>query len=150
MQGFFYRPKLTKMFGNNKKPIADSSSPNQSYNASGINSLVSGTGIEGNIKAHSDIRIDGELNGNLECSGRVIIGTDGRINGEVKCQNAIVEGYIQGTLIVSDELDIRETGSVHGEVNTGKLKIAPGGIFNVNCNMSGQKIKSITPTELEA
>lgn len=138
------------MFGNTKKPSTDNSSPSQSYSASGINSLVAGTSIEGSIKAQSDIRIDGDLNGNLECSGRVIIGADGRVTGEVVCQNAIIEGYIQGTLNVTDELDIRETGSVNGEVNTGKLKIAPGGIFNVNCNMSGQKIKSISPSELEA
>lgn len=138
------------MFGNNKKPAAASSGSPQSYNASGINSLVAGTVIEGTIKAQSDIRIDGDLNGNLECSGRVIIGTEGRVTGEVNCQNAIIEGYIQGTLTVADELDIRETGSVNGEVNTGKLKIAPGGIFNVNCNMSGQKIKSINTAEVEA
>lgn len=138
------------MFGNNKKPVGESSGSSQSYSASGINSLVAGTSIQGTIKAQSDIRIDGDLEGNLECSGRVIIGTDGRINGEVKCQNAIIEGFMQGVLNVAEELDIRETGSVNGEVNTGKLKIAPGGIFNVNCNMSGQKIKSITPTELEA
>ena len=138
------------MFGNNKKPVADGSSNSQSYSTSGINSLVAGTSIEGTIKAQSDIRIDGDLNGNLECSGRVIIGTDGRVTGDVHCQNAIIEGYIQGVLTVAEELDIRETGSVNGEVNTGKLKIAPGGIFNVNCNMSGQKIKSINPAELEA
>lgn len=138
------------MFGNNKKPVADSSGSSQSYSASGINSLVAGTSIEGTIKAQSDIRIDGDLNGNLECSGRVIIGTDGRITGDVQCQNAIIEGYMQGVLTVTEELDIRESGSVNGEVNTGKLKIAPGGIFNVNCNMNGQKIKSISPAELEA
>jgi len=150
VQGFFFDQKLRMMFGNNKKPVGESSGNSQNYNASGINSLVAGTSIEGSITAQSDIRIDGELNGNLDCSGRVIIGTDGRITGEVKCQNAIIEGYIQGVLNVAEELDIRETGSVNGEVNTGKLKIAPGGIFNVNCNMSGQKIKSMTPTELEA
>ena len=115
---------------------------------SGINSLVSGTSIEGTIIAQSDIRIDGTLQGTLECSGRVIVGADGRLTGNIKCQNAIIEGFVEGTIAVTDELDIRETGSVNGEVTTGKLKIAPGGIFNVNCNMSGQKIKSIsTATE---
>ena len=135
------------MFGNTKKPSSSPASSSQSMNTSGINSLVSGTSIEGTIIAQSDIRIDGTLKGNLECSGRVIVGADGRLTGDIKCQNAIIEGYVQGTINVSDELDIRETGSVNGEVSTGKLKIAPGGIFNVNCNMSGQKIKSISTAE---
>lgn len=132
------------MFGNTKKSSSSPASSSQSMSNSGINSLVSGTSIEGTIIAQSDIRIDGTLQGNLECSGRVIVGADGRLTGDIKCQNAIIEGYVQGTIEVSDELDIRETGSVNGEVTTGKLKIAPGGIFNVNCNMSGQKIKSIS------
>lgn len=132
------------MFGNTKKTGASPAGASQNMNTSGINSLVAGTSIEGTIVAQSDIRIDGTLNGNLECSGRVIVGADGRLTGEIKCQNAIIEGFVQGTIDVSEELDIRETGSVNGEVTTGKLKIAPGGIFNVNCNMSGQKIKSIS------
>lgn len=136
------------MFGNTKKTGSTPVSSSQSMSNSGINSLVSGTSIEGTIIAQSDIRIDGTLQGTLECSGRVIVGADGRLTGNIKCQNAIIEGFVEGTIAVTDELDIRETGSVNGEVTTGKLKIAPGGIFNVNCNMSGQKIKSIsTATE---
>jgi len=136
------------MFGNNKKPLNQSTA---SPSSSSINSLVAGTVIKGNLTADSDIRIDGTIEGDLNCIGRVIIGPSGRIKGEVTCQNAVIEGTFEGNLDVADVLDIRETGAVNGQVNTGKLVIAPGGVFNVNCNMSGQKIKSITPPlEVEA
>lgn len=130
------------MFGNNKKPSNQNAT---TPGSSSINSLVSGTKISGTLTADSDIRIDGIIEGDLICKGRVIIGPSGKISGEVKCQNAVIEGTFEGTLEVNDVLDIRETGAVNGQVNTGKLVIAPGGVFNVNCNMNGQKIKSISP-----
>jgi len=135
------------MFGNSKKTAEPKSSATvpSSSSSNAINSLVSGTRIKGNVNAQNDIRIDGELEGDLQCSGRVIIGAGGKVTGEINCQNAIIEGSFDGTIVVNEILDVRESGHVTGDVNTNKLVIEPGAVFNVNCNMSGQKIKSITP-----
>ena len=51
--------------------------------SAGLNSLVKGTHIEGKIKAPSDIRIEGTLDGDLDCQAKVIIGPSGVINGTV-------------------------------------------------------------------
>ncbi len=129
------------MFGKDKSD----QSGNQSgavMSSGGSNSLVQGTSLEGNLKANSDIRIDGHLTGKLECSGRLIIGGSGVIDGEVDCQNAIIEGKFIGKLNVKELLDIRESADVSGDVSTNKLLIQAGAIFNVNCDMGGRKIKS--------
>ena len=129
------------MFGNQKKP-SSSSSQNQSPNSSAINTLVTGTIVEGKIFAKSDIRIDGSVDGILQCDGKLIIGSEGRVEGESSCQNAVIEGTFRGILTVNDLLDVRENANVVGEIKTGKLIVQTGAIFNGNCDM-GQKIKSI-------
>ena len=46
------------------------------------------TTVTGNISASTDIRIDGILQGNLDCQGKVIIGEQGRVQGDIKAVNA--------------------------------------------------------------
>ncbi len=130
------------MFGNNKKNSKNqtSSAPPSSNGSAGggLNSLVQGTVIEGNVTADSDIRIDGTINGTLNCKAKVIIGPTGRIKGKITCANAMIEGKIEGELIVSELLNVRKTAHIQGDVSTKKLIVEEGAIFEVSCNMMNQ------------
>ncbi len=101
-----------------------------------LNSLVAGTQVEGTITAESDIRIDGFLKGILVCKGKVIIGPKGSIEGEIKAQNAMIEGKFKGIVQIDDLLQVKETASVEGEINTDKLAVSPGAKFNVTSKMT--------------
>ena len=130
------------MFGNKKESDNTSATTSSASSTGGTNSIVQGTTIEGVLNAGSDIRIDGHLNGKLSCTGRLIIGATGTIDGEVECQNAIVEGKFTGKLTVKELLNVKETANVSGDIKTDKLLVQSGAIFNVNCDMGGQKIKT--------
>ncbi len=149
-QGFFLPQNQPHMFGNNNKKgdaATSSASAMSSSSSNATNSIVQGTKIQGEIVAQNDIRIDGVIDGTLRCDGRVIIGETGNIKGEVICQNAIIEGAFTGKLTVKDTLDLKGSGQVSGDVMTAKLIIAPGAIFNVNCDMGGNKVKSIANSD---
>ncbi len=98
-------------------------------------SLVQGTHIEGTVEADGDIRVDGTIKGKLFCRAKVIVGPSGHIEGEVHCLNAVVEGSVNGALEVEDLLNIRESARIHGRVQTGKLIVQAGALFNVECQM---------------
>lgn len=132
------------MFGNTKKQSNVSMAGQNPSSA--INTLVNGTHIEGTIIAKSDIRIDGTVEGKLQCAGKLIIGAEGKVEGESTCQNAVIEGTFRGTLVVHDSLDVRDNANVVGEIKTSKLNVQAGAMFNGNCDM-GQKIKSIPANE---
>ncbi len=125
------------MFGSNKTPTKET--PKSLPGAAGqgmLNSLVTGTTVEGIVSADNDIRVDGYLKGTLTCKGKVIIGTSGNIEGEIKAQNAVIEGRFKGVLHIDDLLHIKETADVEGEINTDKLSVSPGAKFNVVSKMS--------------
>ena len=112
----------------------------------GMNSLGSTTSIQGDLSAKADIRLDGELIGNLKCSGKLILGPKGRIKGEIRCENAVIEGKIDGAINVKDHLHVKESARITGEITTKRLTVQSGAIFNVKCDMGGQTIapKSIS------
>jgi len=107
---------------------------------SGINSLGAGTSIHGDLMTESDIRLDGELVGNLKCKGKLILGPQGKIKGEVFCDNAVIEGHIDGVIKVKDHLHVKETSKITGEISTQRLTVQAGALFNVKCDMGGQTI----------
>ncbi len=123
----------------NKKPTNDSVS-NVRDISSGLNSLGTGTSIVGNIKTESDFRLDGTLEGDLDCNGKLILGPKGSIIGKVRCVNAVVEGVIKGSIIVKELLQVKETAEINGDIQTDKLMVQNGASFNVKCEMGGQII----------
>ena len=127
---------------NNKKEVTQSKKSIIPTTAShSLNTLVKGTVVEGTVKSESDIRIDGVIKGSLNCNAKVIIGPSGYIEGEVKCANAVIEGKFEGSLQVSELLNVRENAQVHGDVRTNKLIVQSGAVFNVDCKMGATEPK---------
>lgn len=124
------------MFGGKEKKGTTANTSSPALGA--LNTLVEGTVVEGQVTAKSDIRIDGMIRGNLNCDGKVIIGTTGFIEGQINCANAVIQGKFEGTLNVKELLNVRESAKITGEVTTGKLIVEAGAVFNVTCKMGKQ------------
>ena len=100
-----------------------------------FNALTAGSKIVGNITADSDFRIDGLIEGDLQCTGKVVIGEAGRIKGTVNCQNAEILGLMEGKITCSQQLSLRSSGKIVGDVHTKTLIVEPGALFNGTCAM---------------
>ncbi|TKG90114.1 polymer-forming cytoskeletal protein [Puteibacter caeruleilacunae] len=103
-----------------------------------INLISSGTVITGDVISQGDIRIDGELKGNLTSQGRVVVGNTGIINGEIECRSSEVSGKIIGKIQVKELLSLKATSLFEGDIVTGKLTVEPGAVFNASCKMNGE------------
>ena len=112
----------------NKSRFQNSSSSQQ-------NMIAQGTVFEGDLKSERDFRIEGRVKGTLITKGKVVIGKTGVIIGSLSCGYADIEGQVKGKILVSDTLSLRSSANVEGDVQTGKLAVEPGAIFNVNCQM---------------
>lgn len=101
------------------------------------NRIVEGTKIKGSIETNADIRLDGVLVGDLNVSGRLVIGPKGVVEGDVNCVNADIEGRIKGNVIVKEVLVVKASAMIEGEVTVGKLSVEPGAVFRALCTMTG-------------
>lgn len=120
------------MFKENKKIMAENSS-------GGSNRIVAETKFKGDITSKTDFRVDGEIEGNFQTTGKLVIGRTGYIKGVVTCENADIEGKVEGTLHVEGVLSLKSTAVIEGEVVADKLSVEPGAIFNVMCKMKDAK-----------
>jgi cytoskeletal protein CcmA (bactofilin family) len=114
-----------------------------------INIISEGTLIKGDITANGDIRIDGELNGNINAKGRLVIGPKGKVEGEINCNNIEVSGYLKGKINVSELLTMKSSSRIYGDVVAGKLSVEPGSLFTGSCSMGDSKEKNEKPVQKE-
>jgi cytoskeletal protein CcmA (bactofilin family) len=109
------------------------------------NIMGKGTEIKGDIISNGDFRIDGKVEGNINISGKLILGKEGLIIGNVHCTNADFEGKFTGKMYCTGTLSLKSTAEIEGEVFLEKLAIEPGAVFNAVCSMKG--VKSLNTTD---
>ena len=108
-----------------------------------FNALTAGSKIVGNITADSDFRIDGLIEGEINCTGKIVIGEAGRVKGTIMCQNAEILGLMDGKISCSQQLSLRASGKIQGDVHTKTLIVEPGALFNGTCSMGSDKVAPV-------
>lgn len=107
------------------------------------NRIVEGTVIKGDIISHADLRLDGQLTGNLTSHGRIVIGPAGVVTGDIKCKTADIEGHFNGRIEVEELLSLKAKAHITGEVLAGKLAVEPGAVFTATCTMRNSTAKPL-------
>ena len=101
-----------------------------------INIIASGTSIKGDLKTDGVIRLNGNLEGNLETLAKLVLGQNGSVTGEIKCKNADIEGTVNGIIHVQELLSLKKSANIQGDIITKQLSVEPGAIFTGTCKMS--------------
>jgi len=99
-----------------------------------INTIVGpGSYIRGELKISGFIRIDGDIDGDIETPGRVIIGESARIRGDVRSLVITIGGVVQGDVVAPEGVTILSTGMVLGNVLTKRLQVEDSVVLNGRC-----------------
>ena len=110
------------------------------------NRIVEGTIIKGDIISQADFRLDGELIGNFQSKGKIVIGPAGKVIGDIICRNADIEGKFDGKIEVMEILNVKSKAKIYGEVIVGKLSVEPGAEFSASCVMKAN-VKNLNPND---
>ena len=86
--------------------------------------------IKGELSGSEDLTIEGQVDGKIELRQNVLtIGPNGRIKAQVFAKAVIVQGEVTGNITASEKVDIRDNGSVDGDIASPKVAIAEGAHF---------------------
>jgi cytoskeletal protein CcmA (bactofilin family) len=119
------------MFSNNPKEKVK-----QEEAASNSSSIIGkGTSVEGDLNTVGNIRIEGDVKGNVTCQAKIALGQSSYVEGTVLAQNAEIAGEIQGSIEVAELLILRPSAVIHGDIVTNKLVVESGATFNGSCRM---------------
>ena len=102
--------------------------------------IAKGTTITGVIISSSDIRIDGNFDGNLHTKGKLVVGESSKIKGKIFCQSCDIWGNLEGELYVEEILNLKAKSSMAGMLKCTRLGIEVGANLNGTCNMINKEM----------
>src|SRR5439155_15588062 len=92
--------------------------------------------IKGELNGSEDLTIEGHVEGTIQLRDHVLtIGPNGRIKAQVFAKSVIVLGEVTGNVTASDKVDIRDNGSVDGDIVSPRVAIAEGAHFRGSVDM---------------
>ena len=109
------------------------------------NVLAAGTTLTGKIETESDFRLDGHIEGEIVCKGKIVIGPKGSVKGNITSVNAEIFGNIDGSVRVRERLILKSSADIKGDIFIQTLEIEPGAKLNGSCTMSGKDGMTSTP-----
>ena len=124
---------ISGLFKDKNQKYLENLKKNNKSEVSSHNIIALGTKLEGTISLESDIRIEGEINGNINASSKVIVGQTGVVTGNIVCDNIDIMGTVVGDIFADSLLSLKSTANVRGNLNTSVLAIEPNAIFEGNC-----------------
>lgn len=99
-----------------------------------INTIIgAGSAVSGDIKANGFIRVDGDIDGNLDSTGNVIVGNKARINGNINALSSVVGGIVVGDIYAPNGIKLLSSSAVIGDIYTKNLEIEENVIFHGHC-----------------
>ena len=95
--------------------------------------------IKGDLTGSEDLTIEGQVEGKIELRQNVLtIGANGRIKAAVFAKAVIVQGEVTGDITATERVEIRDAGSVDGDISAPRIAIADGAHFRGSIDMQRQ------------
>src|SRR5687767_15735364 len=92
--------------------------------------------IKGELSGSEDLTIEGQVDGRIDLKGNVLtIGPNGKIKAEIFAKAVVVLGEVTGNVNASEKVDIRDNGSVDGDIASPRVAIAEGAHFRGSVDM---------------
>ena len=92
------------------------------------------THIAGKVSVKGTIRIDGIVEGDVQADW-VVVGVSGKILGNTRTRGMVVGGSVEGNIEATETVELREKGTMVGEIRAPKLAISEGAVFDGRARM---------------
>ena len=132
-----------QMFSTRKsEPVAPASpeQPNRSSTSAESPGVLSrGVSIKGTVKCSNALLIDGELEGTINSTGTLTIGTHARVRGEIRTKSAKVQGTVEGNIFVTERCELQGNCTLRGDIEAPRLVVNEDVTFLGNAKIATQK-----------
>lgn len=80
--------------------------------------------IRGELAGGEDLFLDGTMEGTITLTGsRLTVGPNARVTANISAQDVVIFGRVDGNILASGSIDLRQTASLVGDVQAGRLAI---------------------------
>jgi len=109
------------------------------------------TEFDGKFSFTGTVRIDGTFSGEIFSSGTLIIGETAVVKSKAHVGDMIIRGEVHGDIVAENKTEINVPGKLFGNIQTQRLVIEEGAVFDGHCNMQAlnkeKSSKTATPSD---
>ena len=106
-----------------------------------VASLFKGSRVTGQLNFQGPARIDGIVDGEIQCQGMLVIGAGAEVRAKITGQTVVVHGRVEGNVMAKERLELVAPARLYGNIVTPRLTIAEGVVFDGDCSMGTAKQK---------
>src|SRR5258707_667520 len=107
--------------------------------------------IKGEVTGSESLYIDGRVEGSVNLPGnRVTVGRNGQVQANINAKEVVVLGKVKGNVTASDRVDIRNEGSLGGDVVCQRISIEDGAWFKGSIDIRKPGAKELNGSSKEA
>ena len=100
-----------------------------------------GTSLEGKIISEGSVRIEGRVDGDIECAGDVAVGKEGVVHSNIRARHVVNAGTIHGHVVAEGRVSLTATGRLFGTIQASALAVEEGAWFQGTSKM---EVKSVS------
>ena len=93
--------------------------------------------VEGTIKGEEDLLVEGTVKGDINLPNNVVtVGAGGLVKARIHAAVIVVEGKVEGDLVGEEQIEIRRSGNVLGNIVAPRVGLEDGAQFKGNIDMN--------------
>ena len=106
--------------------------------------------VRGDVTGEEDLLILGEVEGKLELrKNRVTVGTGGKVKADIYAETVTVEGAVEGSLFGGEQVIIRKSGHVRGNITSPRVTLEDGAKFQGSIDMETKsEVRAVQPSPI--
>jgi cytoskeletal protein CcmA (bactofilin family) len=95
--------------------------------------------IKGELSGSEDLTIEGAVEGKIELRQNILtIGPNAKIKAQIFAKAVVIQGEVHGNVTATEKVDIRDAGSVDGDLSAPRVAIADGAHFRGSIDMQSK------------
>ena len=119
----------------------DVAPPPQPSTAGLVGYLYKGSRVTGQLSFQGPARIDGIVDGEVNCQGMLTIGEGAEVKAKIAGQVVIIRGKVEGNVTAQERIELWAPARLIGNIDAPRLVIAEGVVFDGDCSMGVAKQK---------
>jgi cytoskeletal protein CcmA (bactofilin family) len=101
-----------------------------------------GAKLEGNVVSAGSLRIDGQVKGQVNADGDVMLSPQSQVEADIRAQNVSIAGRFKGSIVVKGRAELNRGGRVDGNITSKTLVVEEGAIFQGQSIMDQQAVQA--------
>ncbi|UCH62936.1 MAG: polymer-forming cytoskeletal protein [Fidelibacterota bacterium] len=101
------------------------------------------TVVQGNLDIKGSVLVYGTVIGDVRSNGHVRMAKDSVIKGIVIAQEAVIDGELEGNLIIEGRATLGRSAKIVGDLRAQLLVVEEGAQYSGKCKMDGAKVKPV-------